>query len=148
MDGEHCSDQKTGNGKAIADLLHGRAGRAKRRRGNIRATEVVNYTADGNVDSSHGALTDSQGSRIVTRLAHLGYDGKERRCSGVGEDEGGNSRDGFSERGICHDLIVRYPGSFLRCRSRTTLNTYGDGDNENYSKYQLGPYRDHPRKKE
>lgn len=87
MNEQHDTDQKAGNGKAIADLLHSCTGGTKSRRGNIRTTEVVDYNTDSNVDSRHGALADYQGASIVFGVAHLRYDREESRRTGEGENK-------------------------------------------------------------
>lgn len=97
MNEQHYTDQKAGNGKAIADLLHSGTGGTKSRRGNIRTAEVVDYHTDGNVDSSHATLTDYQGASIVSGVAHLRYDREECGCTGVGENNRGHGSDGLTK---------------------------------------------------
>lgn len=113
MNEQHHSNQKTWNGKAIADLLHRIAGGAKSRRGNIRAAVVVDYNADGNVDSRHAALADDQRASIVFGVAHFRYNREECRCASVGEDNRAHGTDGFTEFGTGNDLVVRYPDPLL-----------------------------------
>ena len=134
MNEEHRSDQKSWNGKPIADLFHSRTSRTKSRRCNIRATEVINSTTNSDVYSSHGALTDKQRPSVVTGLAHLRNDCKETRGSSIGKNERRYSRNSFGERRVSHNLKVRYPGAFLGGRYRSTLDTHSDGHNKDYRK--------------
>ena len=138
MNKQHHSDQKAGNGKAITDLLHSRTSGAKSRRGNVRTAEVVDDNTNGNVNGGHSALADDQRASIVLRVAHLRDNGEEGRCTGVGEDHRGHGGDGFAERGIGNDLVVRYPDSLLRCQDWAVLDADSDGDNEDYSRKRLG----------
>lgn len=91
------SSQQARQSQAVGDLLHDNAGGAESGRGYIGTAEVVDHTADNDVDDGDADLADEKGARVQAGLAHLRGNGEEGGRAGVGEDHDEDGRDGLGK---------------------------------------------------
>lgn len=130
MDNQSGGNNQTGEGKTVADSLHGRTGGAKSRRGDVRTAEVVNDASNGNVGGSHAALADDQSAGVVARVAHLRDDGEEGWGAGEGKDESRERRGSLGKSRAPDNLVVRGPVASLGSGCGSVLNTHSNSDGE------------------
>lgn len=127
---EERGDDETREGETVADFLEQQARRSEGRGGDVRAAEIVDDHADGDVGDGHHRLADDQGARVLARVAHLGDDREEGRRAGVGEDERGAGRDGLGEGRRGGEVVVGQEGPVCGCRGGPILDADRDGDGD------------------
>lgn len=75
-------------------------------------------------------MAEEEGAVVVARIAHLGCDGEEGGCTGIGENNGGHGGDGFVERCASDDLVIGFPDAGCGCCGWAIFDSDGDSDDE------------------
>lgn len=127
------ADQQSGEGDAVADLLHDVSGGTESGRGNVGAAEVVDDASNGDVDCSHGSLAHDESAGVVPGLAHFRNDVEESWGSGVREDDGGYRSKGIGGGGRTEQFEIGLEGASLGRIGGAVLNADSNCQDENYT---------------
>lgn len=130
-------DNQARESKSITHFLHGHTGGSEGWRCDIRSTVIVEHTAHDNIDRSNAGLTGDEGTRKLLGLSHFRHDREKCRRSCVGEDNGGNGRDGRPKVRVAHDFEIRNPGNnILGGIDRAILHSDRNNDNNDCIWYE------------
>lgn len=106
MKHDRAGNEKARQCDTIAYPFHGETGRSECRRSNVGSAKIVHDDAYDQVGDCNNALTDDQGTDVVSRLTHLRHYGEEGGSTGVSKYEGGERRGRAGEVGRREQLEV------------------------------------------
>lgn len=127
---EGWRDQQPSKTKTIRDLLNQGSSRAKGRRRDIRAAEVVHDDPHSHINRSHHALAEEQGTGVVSRIPHFCSDREEGTSSSVGKDNWRYGRDGLCKGRVVDYFEVRHEYAVGGRCGRAVLEANSDSHGE------------------